>query len=133
MIAWIVEINRGPLAARADFISRPGVTAHVMKRVAERNIKLLDARKGFVKSLSRHRKSVMLVPLCAPRRNLQREIVVDSDDREGPIFALQLKAQNIHVKIDARGHVINVENQMIDRRHRAFSDYRSEERRVGKE
>src|SRR6185295_17924317 len=88
-----------------------------MKRIAIRDAFLPDPFESVLKVLTGHRKSVMLVSFGSPRRNLQSEIVADPDNREWPVLAFQLKAQDIDIEIDARGNVINVQNQMVDCRH----------------
>jgi len=59
----------------------------------------------------------MLTTLRALRSQQQNKMLIDSDYREGSVLSFQLKSQHVHVEVDARLDVVDVEYQMIDLRH----------------
>src|SRR5882724_11512352 len=88
-----------------------------MKRVAVGNPFFLQTGECCVKVRARKGKRQMLISFGAPGRELNREIVTNSDYREWPILTFQFKSENVDIEINAGSNFVDVKNNVIDRRH----------------
>src|SRR2546421_7456372 len=92
-----------------------------MKRVAVGNPFFLQTCECFIKVRARHGKRQMLISLCAPGSELNREILADSDYREWPILAFQFESEDVDIEINAGINFVYVKNYVIDSRHIALT------------
>ena len=116
-MVWIEHVDGRGRTTCAGFVAWTRIIADRMERVAIGNLFFLNQSKRSVKIFARHCKSIMLVSLCAPRRELQCEIVTNPHHRKRPIFAFVLKAEDIDVEIYAWREFVYIEDQVINCRH----------------
>src|SRR5438067_13068122 len=88
-----------------------------MKRVAVGNPFFLQTCECFIKVRAGQSKRQMIISFCARGRELNREILTDSDYGEWPILAFQFESEHVDIEINAGSNFVDVENNVIDGGH----------------
>src|SRR6266851_10068432 len=93
----IIHVKSWSRTSGARFNSRTVVVTDRVVRVAIWDSLCFDPGECAIKGRARQSESKMFIPASAPWRQLQSEVVVNSDYREWSVLTFQLKAQYVDV------------------------------------